>query len=196
MRYTQGTLLFVVSLLSCTLQYYVIVSFLALKMELLFYFMGLNWLVHMRPEVCAADRFISEWFRQSSAAKAEQRKHRGRRFFEASCFVCSALLSQTFRSFGGLQRRRHHATHGLCAFWGLWWQRLCLAKMISPEEESALIFVHNDEKRNIWKALGVETCEKRLEMKSSGKQWSHCGAMSIFLSMVIFSSAAAQWKPL
>lgn len=60
MRYTQGTLLFVVSLLSCTLQYYVIVSFLALKMELLFYFMGLNWLVHMRPEVCAADRFISE----------------------------------------------------------------------------------------------------------------------------------------
>lgn len=63
-----------------------------LKIELLFYFMGLNSLAHMRPEVCAADRFISEWFRQSSAAKAEK-KQRGRWCFEACCFTSSALTA-------------------------------------------------------------------------------------------------------
>lgn len=63
-----------------------------LKIELLFYFMGLNSLAQLRPEVCAADGFISEWFRQSSAAKAEKRQ-RGTWCFEACCSIWSAPRS-------------------------------------------------------------------------------------------------------
>ena len=129
------------------------------KMELLFSFMGLNLLAHMRPEISAAYRFISELFRQSSTAQWEEKYWR-RRWFEACWFFYSALSVSQLMWWGSWNRV---CTAELTDWARSVWWRLCLGKMIS-QRGRCTEFVHNDEE--ISKTLGVETSGNGFEMKS------------------------------